>query len=73
MNAARRPVGVRALPAALAVALAVAACGHSESPVAPFDTSAGVPAPRNVRVLGDAVGRLVVTWQATKVPESAAK
>ncbi len=39
-------------------------CGHSETPVAPYDSTAAVPAPRDLRVEADVVGRLVVRWRA---------
>jgi len=55
----------RRIAAMLALIALGSGCGHSANPVAPYDTSAGVPPPRDVVVQADPVGRLVVRWRAT--------
>ncbi len=54
----------RGLPIGL-LGLACFGCGHSASPVAPFDSTAAVPTPRNLQVHSDPIGRLVLRWSAT--------
>jgi len=51
--------------AAVGVVAVVTGCGHSQNPVAPYDSSAAVPPARGLLVQGDAVGRMVVRWSAT--------
>ncbi len=56
--------GRRLIPFAMGL-VACLGCGHSATPVAPFDSSTAIPVPRDLEVQADPIGRLVVRWRAT--------